>query len=200
MSGTDTKTTVEVGGVKFTGGKLFLAITVISSICGAAWGGFEFYNDYRNMKAKIESYQAPDLSGFDKRLAILLEELQSVKEISASHVEIIEVYGDKLDFMQDGIQVNETANRSMKTDMRNDLTRIEGIVEGVEDDIQEVEGDVRAMIQNAEERAENKRDALQNDYDQARERLRADTETKLKELEDRLNKRLQRALDNPLAN
>lgn len=194
------KTTVEVGGVKFTGGKLFLVVSVLSTLAGAAWGGFEFYNDYRNMKAKIESYQAPDLSGFDKRLAVLLEELQSIKEISAAHVEIIEVYGDKLDFMQDGIQVNETANRSMKTDMRNDLTRIEGIVEGVEDDIHEVEGDVRTMITNAEERAENKRDALQNDYDQAKERLRTDTEVKLKELEDRLNKRLQRALDNPLAN
>jgi DNA repair exonuclease SbcCD ATPase subunit len=194
------KTTLEVGGLKFTGGKLFLALTVISSICGAAWGGFEFYNDYRNMKAKIERYQAPDLSGFDKRLAVLTEELTAIKEISAAHVEIIEVYGSKLDFMQDGVQGNETANRAMKTDMRNDLTRIESIVEAVEDDIQEVEADVRQMITNAEERAENKRDALQNDYDQARDRLRIDTERKLKELEDRLNKRLQRALDNPLAN
>lgn len=194
------KTTLEVGGLKFTGGKLFLALTVISTMGGAAWGGFEFYNDYRNMKAKIERYQAPDLSGFDKRLAVLTEELTAIKEISAAHVEIIEVYGSKLDFMQDGVQGNETANRAMKTDMRNDLTRIESIVEAVEDDIQEVEADVRQMITNAEERAENKRDALQNDYDQARDRLRIDTERKLKELEDRLNKRLQRALDNPLAN
>ena len=194
------KTTLEVGGLKFTGGKLFLALTVISTMGGAAWGGFEFYNDYRNMKAKIERYQAPDLSGFDKRLAVLTEELVAIKEISAAHVEIIEVYGSKLDFMQDGVQGNETANRAMKTDMRNDLTRIESIVEAVEDDIQEVEADVRQMITNAEERAENKRDALQNDYDQARDRLRIDTERKLKELEDRLNKRLQRALDNPLAN
>jgi DNA repair exonuclease SbcCD ATPase subunit len=153
-----------------------------------------------NMKDKIESYVAPDLSGFDKRLAVLLEELSAIKEISAAHVEIIEVYGSKLDFMQDGVQGNESANRAMKTDMRNDLTRIEGIVEKVEDDIQEVEADVRVMITNAEERAENKRDALQNDYDQARDRLRIDTERKLKELEARLNKRLQRALDNPLAN
>lgn len=187
------KTTLEVGGLKFTGGKLFLALTVISTMGGAAWGGFEFYNDYRNMKAKIESYQAPDLSGIDKRLSVTAKELASIKEIIA-------VYGDKLDFMQDGIQMNETANRSMKNDLRNDLTRIEGIVEAVEDDIHDVEGDVRVVIQNAEERAENKRDALQNDYDQAKERLRTDTEIKLKELEDRLNKRLQRALDNPLAN
>lgn len=194
------QTTVEVGGVKFTGGKIFLLLTVLSTMGGAAWGAFEFYDDYRNMKAKIEKYKAPDLSGFDKRIAVLVEELKSVKEISAAHVEIIEVYGSKLDFMQDGVQSNETANRAMKTDMRNDLTRIEGIVEHVEDDIQEVEGDVRTMIQNAEERAENKRDALQNDYDQARDRLRIDTERKLAELEARLNKRLQRALDNPLAN
>jgi len=152
------------------------------------------------MRAKIEKYEAPDLSGFDKRLAVLLEEIQSLKEISAAHVEIIAVYGDKLDFMQDGIQLNESANRAMKNDMRNDLTRIESIVESVEDDIQEVESDVRQMIQNAEERAENKRDALQNDYDQAKDRLKTDVDRKLKDVEDRLNKRLQRALDNPLAN
>ena len=114
-------------------------------------------------------------------------------------MEIIAVYADKLDFMQSGIQLNESANRSMKNDMRSDLARIEGIVNKVEDDIQEVEADVRVMIQNAEERAENKRDALQNDYDEARERLRVNTERALKEVEDRLNKRLQRALDNPLA-
>ena len=152
------------------------------------------------MRAKIESYVAPDLSGFDKRLAVITNELKAIKEINQSHVEIIAVYADKLDFMQDGVQMNESANRSMKNDMRNDLARIEGIVNKVEDDIQEVEGDVRVMIQNAEERAENKRDALQNDYDEARERLRVNTERALKDLEDRLNKRLQRALDNPLAN
>lgn len=196
----DKQTEVEFAGVKFRGGKIFAVILALSTLSGGLYGAFEFYKDYMNMKDKIESYVAPDLSGFDKRLAVLLEELSAIKEISAAHVEIIEVYGSKLDFMQDGVQGNESANRAMKTDMRNDLTRIEGIVEKVEDDIQEVEADVRVMITNAEERAENKRDALQNDYDQARDRLRIDTERKLKELEDRLNKRLQRALDNPLAN
>ena len=196
----DNKTEVEFAGVKFRGGKIFGIILALSTLGGGLYGAFEFYKDYSNMRAKIERYVAPDLSGFDKRLAVIVEELSAIKEISAEHVEIIEVYGSKLDFMQDGVQGNETANRAMKTDMRNDLTRIESIVEGVEDDIQEVEGDVRVMIQNAEERAENKRDALQNDYDQAKERLRIDTERKLKDLEARLNKRLQRALDNPLAN
>ena len=194
------KTEVEFAGVKFRGGKMFAIILALSTLGGGLYGAFEFYKDYMNMRAKIESYVAPDLSGFDKRLAVITNELKAIKEINQSHVEIIAVYADKLDFMQDGVSMNESANRSMKNDMRNDLARIEGIVNKVEDDIQEVEGDVRVMIQNAEERAENKRDALQNDYDEARERLRVNTERALKDLEDRLNKRLQRALDNPLAN
>ena len=194
------KTEVEFAGVKFRGGKMFAIILALSTLGGGLYGAFEFYKDYMNMRAKIESYVAPDLSGFDKRLAVITNELKAIKEINQSHVEIIAVYADKLDFMQNGVSMNESANRSMKNDMRNDLARIEGIVNKVEDDIQEVEGDVRVMIQNAEERAENKRDALQNDYDEARERLRVNTERALKDLEDRLNKRLQRALDNPLAN
>ena len=194
------KTEVEFAGVKFRGGRMFAIILALSTLGGGLYGAFEFYKDYMNMRAKIESYVAPDLSGFDKRLAVITNELEAIKEINQSHVEIIAVYADKLDFMQDGVSMNESANRAMKNDMRNDLARIEGIVNKVEDDIQEVEGDVRVMIQNAEERAENKRDALQNDYDEARERLRVNTERALKDLEDRLNKRLQRALDNPLAN
>lgn len=194
------KTEVEFAGVKFRGGRMFAIILALSTLGGGLYGAFEFYKDYMNMRAKIESYVAPDLSGFDKRLAVITNELKAIKEINQSHVEIIAVYADKLDFMQDGVSMNESANRAMKNDMRNDLARIEGIVNKVEDDIQEVEGDVRVMIQNAEERAENKRDALQNDYDEARERLRVNTERALKDLEDRLNKRLQRALDNPLAN
>jgi hypothetical protein len=180
------KTTVEVGGVKFTGGKLFLVITVISSICGAAWGGFEFYNDYRNMKAKIASYQAPDLSGFDKRLDILATEME---QLSVS-----------MDDTRISVEDTRDYTRTTKNDMKDDFARLESIVDRVEDSVNKSETKVREQIQIAEERFENKRDALQNDYDQAKERLRIDTERKLKELEARLNKRLQRALDNPLAN
>ena len=31
------KTTLEVGGLKFTGGKLFLVLTILSTLAGAAW-------------------------------------------------------------------------------------------------------------------------------------------------------------------
>ena len=70
----------------------------------------------------------------------------------------------------------------------------------VEDDISEIESDVRTTIDIAEGRFENKRDQLLNDYEQKADSLRTSTDTKLKELEARINSKLQRALDNPLAN
>lgn len=195
---------VEYAGVKVSGGKMLLILPLIGSLGGALWGGFEFYKDYMDMKEQIQSYVAPDLSGLSERLAV-------VEEMSESHVEIIDVYGDKLEFMQNGIEANEASNRDMKNDMRQDIAHVEKIVNSVEDDIQEITEDVRSMIDNAEERFENKRDALQNDYDQAAaqqrndydnraERLNNNISRELRALEQRLQQKMQRALDNPLAN
>ena len=165
------KTTLEVGGLKFTGGKLFLVLTVLSTLGGAAWAGFEFYNDYRNMKAKIESYVAPDLSGIRAEIDIVNTKLD-----------------EALDYSKD-----------IKNGLRDDIVRLERIVDQVEDDVNGVEEDVREQISLADQRFENKRDQLLTDYEQKADSLRTSTDIKLKELEQRLNKRLQRALDNPLA-
>ena len=165
------KTSVEVGGVKFTGGKLFLVISILSALGGAAWGGFEFYNDYRVMKAKIERYVAPDLKGIRSELAIIDQKLD-----------------DALVYSKD-----------IKNGLRDDIVRLERIVDQVEDDVNKAEEDTRELITLADQRFENKRDQLLTDYEQRAESLRNSSDIKLKELEARLNKRLQRALDNPLA-
>ena len=44
----------EFAGAKFRGGKLVTVLTALSMLGGAAWGGFELYNGYRMMRAKIE--------------------------------------------------------------------------------------------------------------------------------------------------
>ena len=165
------KTTLEVGGLKFTGGKLFLVITLLSTLGGIAWGGFEFYNDYRVMKAKIERYVAPDLKGIRSELAIIDQKLDDALEYS----------------------------KDIKNGLRDDIVRLERIVDQVEDDVNKAEEDTRELITLADQRFENKRDQLLTDYEQRAESLRNSSDVKLKELEARLNKRLQRALDNPLA-
>lgn len=164
----ENKTEVEFAGMKFTGGKMFALVTALSTLGGGAWGAFEFYNDYRNMKAQIESYVAPDLSGFDKRLEVLQAEMKK---------------------LQDSVIEARDYTRDIKVDLKQDVDRLEKIVEANEDKVKSAEDKVRDMIDVANGRFENKRDELRNDNDR-----------KMRDLETRLNQKLQQALDNPLAN
>ena len=78
--------------------------------------------------------------------------------------------------------------RDIKSGLRDDILRIEKQADRAEDKVRASEEKVREMIDSASERFENKRDALSSD-----------TSREMKELEDRLTKKQQRALDNPLA-
>ena len=62
---------VEFAGVKFKGGKMVAVLLSLSTLIGGLYGAFEVYKDYMDMKEKISSYTAPDLSGFDKKLAVV---------------------------------------------------------------------------------------------------------------------------------
>ena len=181
---------VEYKGIKIGWSKLILILPLIGTLAGGLSGRFEFYKDYINMREKIESYEAPDLSGIDKNVALIEKRLEGAL-----------------------LQVDEALqySKDIKNGLRDDVMRIEKIVDKIEDDVKDVETEVRELIDLAEQRFENKRDRLQNDYDQKAEDLRSESNRnnadirdeisrKLKELEDRLNLRLQRALDNPLAN
>lgn len=81
-----------------------IAIPVLTTLGGAAWGGFQFYTDYMNMRAKIEKYIAPDLTTFDKRLAVIEENSQK-----------------SLDYTRD-----------IKIDLKNDIRRLDDVVADVE--------------------------------------------------------------------
>lgn len=62
-----------IAGIKLKLNSTFFAVAIplLTTLGGASWGAFQIYNDYMLMKAKIEKYVAPDLTNFDKRLAIL---------------------------------------------------------------------------------------------------------------------------------
>jgi len=78
--------------------------------------------------------------------------------------------------------------RDIKSGLRDDILRIEKQADRAEDKVRASEEKVREMIDSASERFETKRDALSSD-----------TSREIKELEERLEKKLQRALDNPLS-
>ena len=191
---------VEYKGIKVGGSKLLLIIPLLGTIIGGLWGGFEVYQRYLEMEAKISKFVAPDLSGFDKRIALVEEKF----EIVDNHMEFVSkeigLFKEEIEMIREVSDEHYQTIKDLKASMRDDITRQEKIIDDVEDEIAELEGDVRNMIDIAEGRFENKRDQLQNDYEQKADTIRTDVERKLAELETRLNKKLQRALDNPLAN
>ena len=83
---------VEVGGVKFKGGKMLAVVMGLSTFVGGLYGAFEVYKDYMDMKEQISSYTAPDLSGFDKKLAVMNKEMGVVtKQMKSVRNRVLEV-------------------------------------------------------------------------------------------------------------
>ncbi len=177
---------VEYGGVKLTGSKLFLVIPLVSMLGGGLWAGFEFYKDYMDMKEQIQSYVAPDLSGFDKQLAVIKEEMKVTKE----EVLIIrDAIGEQVQFMRD-----------TKHDLREDLVRMEKILDKVENDIDKVEDEATALMDRSKKDTRDMIVDANNRFNDKIDGMEGYVKRELQQLEDELNTKLTKALDNPLAN
>jgi signal transduction histidine kinase len=112
-------TSIEYQGIKFTGGKLFLILSLIGAIIGGGWTGYKFYDDYLTMKQQVLEYTAPDLSHYDEQIAVLKTEIDSIL--------------DEITLVAD---VAKDLKSDMKQDLRsmsNDIRHITEIVNDVED-------------------------------------------------------------------
>ena len=209
---------VEVGGVKFTGGKMFAVITALSTLGGVAWGGFEFYNDYRNMKEMITSYVAPDLSEIDKNIAIQQEHQVTVER----HIDFVsaelELFKGEFAGVRDRITENTDYLRDAKHDLKDEMVRMEKHLDRIEDEVVKVEDEMRALAESLTvdvrlllDEGESEQDRLKRDVramiDDANNRfidkvsgLEGYVKRELSVMEDRLTNKLTKALDNPLAN
>jgi hypothetical protein len=94
----------------------------------------------------------------------------------------------KVSGISEKVEESVEYTRDIKNGLKDDLLRIEQQTDRIEDMVRDNEDKVRTMIDDAEIRFENQR-----------ERVRASQSSEMKELEDRLVTKLQRALDNPLA-
>ena len=142
---------VEVGGVKFTGGKMFAVITALSTLGGVAWGAFEFYNDYRNMKEQISEYVAPDLSGINERISVMEEQVVNAVDNTRTI---------KLDLKRD-IQNIETQVDRVEQIVKDTQDNIDATLREVEIVSRESEKDTRDRMRETEERIEAAMDKLE---------------------------------------
>ena len=68
---------IEFAGIKFKGGRMIAVVMALTTLGGFIFAGAEAYARWVAMEKKINSYVAPDLSGFDKRIAIIQKQLKS---------------------------------------------------------------------------------------------------------------------------
>ena len=193
---------VEIAGAKIKGGKILLILPILGTLGGGLWGGFEFYKDYMNMREKIDSYEAPDLSGFDKKLAVLEEEIHGVvKEVHAEVKVIQSEFGALKVEMEAVHNYEETIKQSadeardytkeVKRDVKNEMHHMEGQIESIEkrgkdafrmvrESIDTNDAKVRKMITDNSERFDNRREQLRNDMDALEVRIKS----QMKDLQD----------------
>ena len=124
----DPNTVISIGGYNFTPAKLMIVGGIISSVLGGLYGAFEVYKDYQSMKEAIQTYVAPDLSEINQKIAVL----EQNSEKSTEYV------------------------RDINTNLKQDIRRIEKIVEQVERDSKiaqrETDRDVRELRKEVDDK------------------------------------------------
>ncbi len=190
---------VEVAGIKFRGGKIAIILTAVSTFGGAMWGGFEFYKDYMDMRDKIKSYSAPDLSGFDKRLAVLKSDMSSINENVDSKINVIEgkiaVFEKLEEAIQESADSARDEARTIKRDLKGEILRTERLVESTERRVKGIQDQVRSMIDKENERNDTLRDRLSTRMDSLDDSVTNEMKALKKDVDDQIRK----ALNNPLS-
>jgi len=190
-------TVISIGGYEFTPAKLMVAATLVSSILGGLYGAFEVYKDYIGMKKKIAEYIAPDLTEFDKRLALIEENASKTQKA-----------------VQEGSDKTAEYTRDIKNDLKNDIRRLEKTVEDVERsnktqqrEIDRTVAEVKTDVRNIQKQADASINSATKEINRmAAENTKAiaannkEIDSKLKAAQRDLDEKLKKALDNPLAN
>ena len=151
-------TEVEFGGVKFTGGKMFELLTALSTLGGAAWGGFQVYADYMNMKEIIANIDTDAIAARNDIIETKLEEaITYTRDIKNDlRGDILRVEGvteDTSRRMKDmqlevdnRVRAMEVLNRDSEKDVRDTMRDVET---RIEDKMRTLDTDLRKTLQEA---------------------------------------------------
>lgn len=172
-------TVISIGGYEFTPAKLMVAFTLISSLLGGLYGCFEVYKDYMGMKKKIAEYVTPDLTEIYKKMEVLDANTSKMVEYT----------------------------ESIKGDLKNDVRRLEGVVENVERSSKTDQRLTDATVKDIKREndatvKEIRRYTDETIRDVNREMVKNQKETtaEIRALRNEVDMKIKKALDNPLSN
>jgi gas vesicle protein len=162
------RTEIEFAGVKFTGGKMFVLISALSTLGGGAWAGFEFYKDYLDMKEQIQNYVAPDLSDYDKRIKVLESKIDESLEIA----------------------------RDIRTDLKKDIGTQSDMIYNMDTRLRVSEKEVRSLMNDTEKQVKNLITNTENRWDDKLTKVDNKMENIEKKFDDKIQKAMDNPLSN----
>ncbi len=172
-------TVISIGGYEFTPAKLMVAATLVSSLLGGLYGTFEVYKDYMSMKKKIAEYVTPDLTELYKKMEVLDANTSKMTEYT----------------------------NSIKNDLKNDVRRVEGVVENMERSTKASQRDTDQAIKEIKKESDSTlkevrrySDQTIKEVNQEMTRNQKETQAEIRVLRKEVDDKIKKALDNPLSN
>lgn len=161
----------KAGGFKFTPASIAAIFAFVSTVIGGLYGGFVMYQ-------KIEEVAGLDLGAYQQQMDVMDAKVSGMAEKVEEAVEY---------------------SRDIKNGLKDDLLRIEQQTDRIEDTVRIVEDRVDKSLRDNEAEVRSLIDNADVRFEAQRDRLRSSQDTEMKDLENRLDAKLQRALDNPLS-
>ncbi len=160
---------IEYKGIKVGGSKLLLILPLLGTLIGGLWGGFEVYQRYISMEKKINSFVAPDLSEFDKSIALIESQTKSELELITQQINGMK---SELDMILEEITLVANTAKELKDDLKGDVRQLQLDKRHLEDIVDSVKNKTREELRLFEE--------------------------SIKDLESDLDLKINKALNNPL--
>lgn len=149
---------VEFGGLKFSGGKMFAFLTALSTLGTAAWGGFEFYKDYMDMKEIIQNIDIDAIASANQlQLQKLNDAIDYTRDIKDDlRADIIRAEGvaedasrrtkSIQDSIDDRLREIENLNRETEKDVRDTMRATES---RIDESMRRLDEDLNRILQEA---------------------------------------------------
>jgi len=218
---------VEFAGVKFTGGKMVALIVSLSTLGGGAYGVFEAYKQFTDMQSAISEYVSPDLSHIDNHMTMVSGELGVVEAefVALKEADSLmnELVREQVNSIKSTVAELQTQIHDLKIEQKVDLSdmssRLDKDIEKQSrkliTSVEQITKDLNKVIKSTDDQEIRNRSSirdtdllLRGNVKTIRDiissfEIRMDAKlTKLDEkidsLEENLDKKIQRALINPL--
>ena len=216
---------MEFGGMTFRGGKMMVILTALSTLGGAAWGGFEFYKDYMDMREIVQNVDVDEIAAAnDLQLQKLNDAIAYTQEIRQDLADDVSRIEGQFVLLEEQVQRAEKTVRALRNDVYTKLDTFEERFRLTLKDNQDTMADLRDKISTNLEESEarikatqasigNTLESIRNDMNEQQKDVTAsireveasarlldkDIRTDMKALDKEIFERLQEALDNPLS-